>query len=142
MAKKKNYVDSKALEEYWTGWEMTGCQFAWDAMTSMIYEMCEGIATHFNPPSPDVHSDHTHDAFALTIEKIKNGKLKFTPGKAPVFNLLTTTIFRHLYSKMNKDKRRKFHHNKYIEKYILENHDDIFLAVQNGFLQNPIITHQ
>jgi len=43
---------------------------------------------------------------AKILEKIKDGRLKFIPGKAPVFNLLTTTIFRHLYSKKNKDSRR------------------------------------
>ena len=132
MAKKEYYVDTKALEKYWTGWLVTGCPYAWSKMSGMIYKICEGIATHFHPPTPEEHTEHTHDAFFMTMEKIKNGKLRFDPGRAPVFNLLTTTIFRHLYSKMNKEKRRKHHHIKYITKVVAEKHPDLIAALQRG----------
>lgn len=126
MAKKKpNYVSSKELEEWWMGWIVIRDPYAWEMMSGMIYKICEGIATKFHPPSPDEHQEHTHDAFLMTMEKISNGKLTFTPGRAPVFNLLTTTIFRHLYSKMNKEKRRKQHTAKYIDKIITEKHPEL-----------------
>ena len=127
---KRFYVDSNELEEYWSGWLITGCDFAWEQMSGMIYKICEGIATKFNPSTPEEHVEHTHDAFMLTIDKIRRGKLKFTPGRAPVFNLLTTTIYRHLYSKMNKEKRRRQHHTKYVNKFVLENHPEMLPALQ------------
>ena len=129
---KKYYVDSVVLEEFWTGWIVTGDPYAWDEMSSMIYKICEGIATHFHPPTPEEHVEHTHDAFTMTVEKIKCGKLKFDPGRAPVFNLLTTTIFRHLYSKMNKEKRRRYHQNNYIKKTISEDHPELLAAFHRG----------
>jgi hypothetical protein len=132
IKRKKFYVDSKALEEYWTGWLTTDDEYAWSKMSDMIYQMCGGIATHFNPATQEIHEEHTHDAFMLTIEKIRLGKLRFEPGRAPVFNLLTTTIFRHLYSKMNKEKRRKTHHAKYIEKFINEECPELAREFANG----------
>lgn len=126
----KHYIDSKELQEWWTGWLITGCPYAWDQMCSMIFKICEGVARHFHPPTPDEHQEHAHDAFIMTIDKIKSGKLKFDPGRAPVFNLLTTTIFRHLYSKMNKETRRKKHHLKYIHKHITEQHPDLIKTLE------------
>ena len=38
--------------------------------------------------------------------KLKRGRLKYMPGRAPVFNLLTTTIHRCIYSALSKDKRQ------------------------------------
>lgn len=121
----KNYVNSKVLEEYWIGWQTTGCDYAWEQMSKMIYKVCEGVATHFNPPTPEDYIEHVHDAFFLTMDKIHRGRIRMIPGKAPVFNLLTTTIFRHLYSKMNKEKKRKQHLSKYIYKYVSENHPEM-----------------
>ena len=137
MAKKKYYVNSKELEEFWTGWLVTGCDIAWEQMSSMIYRMCEGIATKFNPSSEEEHTEHAHDAFIMTMDKIMRGKLRFDPGRAPVFNLLTTTIFRHLYSKMNKQKRHRQHHAKYVNTYVSENHPDLLPAVRRDFEITP-----
>ena len=112
---KKNYVNSVELEEWWQGWLVTGDSKAWDMMADMIYKICEGVSVKFHPNMlADEHLEHIHDAWSQCLEKIKNGKLKFTHGKAPVFNLLTTTIFRILYSKMNKQKKQKEHQRKYI----------------------------
>ena len=115
----KHYIDSAELEEWWMGWIVTGDEYAWDQLANMIYKMCFGIAWHFNPNSEEEHQEHTHDAFLQTLEKISLGKLKFIPGKAPVFNLLTTTIMRQLYSKMNREKRRKNHMFKYAERTLI-----------------------
>jgi hypothetical protein len=108
------YVDTKELEEWWQGWLITGCPIAWEETATRIHKICCGIATRFNPKSEDEYHEHVHDAFTQTIEKIKTGKLKFTPGKAPVFNLITTTVFRILFSKMNKSKKHREHEKKYI----------------------------
>jgi hypothetical protein len=104
---KKSYVDSKALENHWTSWLDNKGDESWKALLDGIYKICYGVAIHFHPKDDDEHNELAHEAFILTVDKIKDGRLKFTPGKAPVFNLLTTTVFRHLYSKMNKDSRRK-----------------------------------
>jgi len=105
---KKSYVDSKALENCWTAWLANQKdEQSWKELLNGIYKICYGVAIHFHPKDEDEHNEFAHEAFILTIDKIKDGRLKFTPGKAPVFNLLTTTVFRHLYSKMNKDSRRK-----------------------------------
>lgn len=135
MSKNKNYVNSKELEEYWLGWELTKSEKSWEIINEMIYKIAEGVSKHFNPENEDIMMEHIHDGYIITIDKIKNGKLRYTPGKAPLFNLLTTTIFRNLYSKMNKNKRRKVHTQKYIEKYILENHEDLNAAVQHGYFK-------
>lgn len=127
------YIDSNLLEEWWQGWNITKDPHAWDQINSMVYKMCSGIATHFNPRSEDEHQEHVHDAYMLTIEKIRNGKLKFTPGRAPVFNLLTTTIFRQLYSKMNKEKRRRNRHTDYSQKMMVEHNPNVsFVCPQKG----------
>lgn len=104
---KKYYVDSKALENHWTEWLGSKNETAWKNLLDGVYKISFGVAVHFHPRDDEDHRELAHEAFILTIEKIADGRLKFTPGRAPVFNLLTTTIFRHLYSKMNKDSRRR-----------------------------------
>lgn len=104
---KKNYVESSDIESCWTDWLSNGNNESWDKLQGYVYIMCQGIATKFNPKSEEEHSELTHETFILTIEKIKNKRLVFTPGRAPVFNLLTTTIYRHLFSFMNKKNRRR-----------------------------------
>lgn len=120
MANKQHYVNSADLEEWWMGWIVSEDEYAWGQLAKMIYKMCHGISCKFNPSNEEEHQEHTHDAFLQTLEKIKLGKLKFTPGKAPVFNLLTTAIIRQLCSKMNREKRRKTHTLKYAERTLLQ----------------------
>lgn len=112
---KKHYVDTKVLEAVWTEWlDSEGSDIkAWDSLCSMIYRICEGISVHFNPANEDEQLELIHETFTQTITKIQDGRLKFKPGKAPVFNLLTTTIIRQLYSLMNKRSRRRRLHEKY-----------------------------
>ncbi|MEM3000643.1 MAG: hypothetical protein QXU32_00535 [Nitrososphaerales archaeon] len=118
---KKYYVDSKALENYWTKWYESNDPDAWQQLLAGIYQISFGVAIHFRPHNDDEHRELAHEAFILTVEKIKDGRLRFTPGRAPVFNLLTTTIFRHLYSKMNRDSRRKSIMAAYKQKLIDDN---------------------
>lgn len=110
---KKNYVDSVILEEWWYGWTLTGDDRNWDEMGNLIYKICEGVAIKFHPKTDDDRLEHIHDACMQTLEKIRTGRLIFIHGKAPVFNLLTTTIFRILYSKMNRNKKQKEHMRRY-----------------------------
>lgn len=105
--KKVGYVDSKELEACWTEWLATGSDDSWGLLLDGIYKICHGVAVKFHPRDDEEHAELAHEAFVPTMLKISDGRLKFEPGRAPVFNLLTTTIFRHLYSKMNKDSRRR-----------------------------------
>jgi hypothetical protein len=91
---------------------------AWECLVTMIYRMCEGIALKFHPASDDDKNELVHEAFAHTLSKIRRGKLRFTPGRAPVFNLLTTSIIRIMCSIKNKDKRERDHQVKLLEQII------------------------
>lgn len=106
MIKEKNhYIDNEELERCWIRWNESYDEDAWDKLTKDIYKICQGVAVKFNPRDAEEHSEYAHETFVLTLEKIRDGRLKFIPGKAPAFNLLTTTIIRHLYSKMKKRSR-------------------------------------
>lgn len=107
MKSKAIYVNSKELELHWGRWLKRPNAHDWTQMCEMIYKMCSGVAANFHPRTPDEFQEHVHDAFSQCMEKIKKRKLKYIAGKAPVFNLVTTTIIRILYSKCNKVNRRK-----------------------------------
>lgn len=104
---KTNYIDSGELEIVWDTWLKSECPKAWERLQSDIYKICEGVAVHFNPKNAEEHMELVHETFVPTIAKIRDKRLIFEPGRAPVFNFLTTTIFRHLYSLKNKQNRRK-----------------------------------
>jgi hypothetical protein len=95
---------------------------SWRYLGSDISLMCSGIASNFHQSSDDL----AHEAFLQTMTKIKLKKLVYLPGKAPVFNLLTTAITRTCCSVMNQQTRRI--------KNAMKLHQDI----QNGRLK-PII---
>ena len=117
----KNYVDTKELEQLWCRWKKDNSEDTWQLFNSKLYTICTGVTTHFHIKDPEIREEFTNTSFAALIEKIRNGKLNYTPGKAPVFNLLTTTIFRIGYSHMNRQKRQKENHQKYIQKLKQEN---------------------
>lgn len=79
----------------------------WHAVLTDVSNMCQGIATKFNPPSEDEHMELAQDALLQVVNKLVKRKLVFTPGRAPVFNLLTTTIYRCMYSIKNKGKNQR-----------------------------------
>ena len=117
MAKKVCYVDSDDLEACWACWLKTEDPKSWEELQGYVYKICNGVAIHFNPKNEEEHMELCHETFVLTIDKIKRRKLVFEAGRAPVFNLLTTTIFRHLYSLKNKDnRRRKLLRTKFVSK--------------------------
>jgi hypothetical protein len=126
----KHYVNSVELENHWDNWLQTSDPVSWDHMSTSIYQICNGIATKFNPKSEEDYIEHVHDAWSQTMDKIKTGKLKFTKGRAPVFNLITTTVFRILFSKMNKQKKQREHHKKYAYQFIQNNMPELLPTVE------------
>jgi len=91
---------------------------SWRDLTSMIYKICCGVALNFRPPNDDIKDELIHEAFTHTLIKIRRGKLRFDPGRAPAFNLLTTTIFRIMYSIKNKEKRDRDHRSHLVERLL------------------------
>jgi hypothetical protein len=89
---------------------------SWNRLTSTIYEICRGVSLNFRPPTEDIKNELIHEAYLCILGKIERGKLKFEPGKAPVFNLLTTAIFRVMYSIKNKEKRKRERQSELIRK--------------------------
>lgn len=85
---------------------------AWDRLAAMIYDICMGVALNFNPPNEEARGDLAHEALTYTLDKIRRGKLTYTPGRAPVFNLVTTAVIRIMYSIKNREKRQLEHRNK------------------------------
>jgi hypothetical protein len=82
-------------------------EISWHAMLNDIGKICQGIAANFRQPSDEERSDLAHEALLQVSNKLKNRKLIYIPGKAPVFNLLTTTIHRCMYSIMNRRTNRR-----------------------------------
>lgn len=79
----------------------------WHLMLEDINRMCQGIAMKFNLPTEEEHLDFSNEALVQVMNKLVNKKLVYTPGRAPVFNLLTTTIHRCMFSIMNRRKTQK-----------------------------------
>lgn len=79
----------------------------WHAVLHDINNMCQGIAKKFSPKSEDDHFDLANEALLQVANKLVNHKLVYTPGRAPVFNLLTTTIHRCIFSILNRRKQQR-----------------------------------
>ena len=71
-----------------------------------VQKLCEGISRRFFTDQ-DIGKDIEQEAFFRVIEKISLLMLKFIPGKAPVFNFLTTAIHRCIYNYLRKTNRYK-----------------------------------
>lgn len=80
---------------------------SWNSMLEDINKMCLGIATRFHQKTQEEMNDLANEALLQVINKLATNRLVYTPGRAPVFNLLTTTIHRCMYSIMNKRKNHK-----------------------------------
>jgi len=96
---------------------------SWQKILSDINLMCSGISKKFTLPDED-QKDLATDALMQVIGKLTRYKLVYTPGKAPVFNLLTTTIHRCMFSILNRKKNKKQNLNKLIE------------GIQNGVIHS------
>lgn len=78
----------------------------WDHLSTLCHRMCSGISKRF---TLDEHArdDLVTDAYILLMSKIKHHKLRYAPGRAPVFSLLTTTIYRLMCSILSKNTRQR-----------------------------------
>lgn len=77
---------------------------SWDLLCIEVQKICEGISRKFSSDE-DIRLEIQQEALTAVINKIKDFKLKFIPGKAPVFNFLTTAIYRCIFNHLRKDKR-------------------------------------
>jgi DNA-directed RNA polymerase specialized sigma24 family protein len=80
---------------------------SWHAMLEDVSKMCRGISMKFKLRTEDEQMELANAALLEVIKKIADYKLVYTPGRAPVFNLLTTTIHRIMYSIMNRRKAQR-----------------------------------
>lgn len=90
-------------------------QVSWNHMTIDINNICNGIATKFKQKSDEEKTELSHETFIQVIQKITRYKLVYVPGVAPVFNLLTTTIYRCMCSIMNRRKSQREGLHKFIK---------------------------
>lgn len=79
----------------------------WHAMLEDVNRICRGISMKFKPRTDEEHAELTNEAITQVMIKLSTYRLVYTPGRAPVFNLLTTTIHRVLYSIMNRRKHQR-----------------------------------
>lgn len=80
---------------------------SWESMLIDINKMCLGIATRFHQKTSEEMNDLANEALLQVVNKLSSDRLVYTPGRAPVFNLLTTTIHRCMFSIMNKRKNQR-----------------------------------
>ena len=85
---------------------------SWHKLLEDIGKMCSGICKKFKLINEDEYLDLSNDALLQVINKLVNKRLVYTPGRAPVFNLLTTTIHRCMFSLLNKKNSQKAGLNK------------------------------
>ena len=78
----------------------------------MVSFATNGWAAPIAKDNDDEYSDLSNDALLQVINKLVNNRLVYTPGRAPVFNLLTTTIHRCMFSLLNKKNSQKAGLNK------------------------------
>lgn len=87
----------------------------WHDIAISVNSMCDGISKKFNMPTEDDRAALAQEALVQALKKISEMRLLYTPGKAPVFNLLTTTIYRIIFSVLNKDTKDKKNKAKYMQ---------------------------
>ncbi|MDB4490252.1 hypothetical protein N9045_01915 [bacterium] len=90
-------------------------EISWHAMLDDINKMCQGIAVRFKQPSEEEQLELANEALLQVTNKLVSYKLVYTPGLAPVFNLLTTTIHRCMYSIMNRRKTQRLGMQKFVD---------------------------
>jgi hypothetical protein len=88
---------------------------SWDSMLTDINNICQGIAVKFNQPNIEEQQELASEALLQVVRKLTRDKLVYKPGKAPVFNLLTTTVHNCMYSIMNRRTSQRNGMNKLIK---------------------------
>ena len=89
----------------WEFYQEKSTEFYWKAILQDIFSICSGVARKFSKQSTDVLHDLANETVCQVASKIIRGKLVYTPGRAPVFNLITTTVHRCIFSTLSKDQR-------------------------------------
>jgi len=89
---------------------------SWQAVLEDIGKICKGISMKFCLNCECARHDLTQDAFLQVINKLQRGKLVYVPGRAPVFNLLTTTIHRCMCSVLSRNTRQSQNLTSYLGK--------------------------
>lgn len=79
-------------------------KISWDLLCVEVQKICEGVSRKFSSDE-DTRLEIQQEALTAVINKIQLFKLKFMPGKAPVFNFLTTAIYRCIFNHLRKHKR-------------------------------------
>ena len=87
-------------------YQETATEKPWQMMCNQINDMCKGIAMNFHQRSEEDRHDLAQEAFIQVANKLQRGRLVYIPGKAPVFNLLTTTIHRCMFSILNRSAKQ------------------------------------
>jgi hypothetical protein len=113
---------------------------SWQAMLQDIAKICKGIASKFNQPSAEETNNLASEALVQVISKIDRGKLKYTPGRAPVFNLLTTTIHRCIYSILSKDTRQKKNFIAFADNLVIEETGSVRSGYSRAHLRSRVKT--
>jgi hypothetical protein len=90
----------------------------WQKLVNMLFLICYGVATKFHPRTDEERKELAHDALMHALSKILRGKLKYTPGRAPVFNLVTTAVTRIMYTIKSKEIRQTRNKSKLTEAII------------------------
>lgn len=88
---------------------------SWKLLLEEINKICCGIASRFHQPTEEARIDLAHEALLQVVQKLQRGRLVYCPGKAPVFNLLTTTIHRCIYSVLSKRGRQQANLNSLVQ---------------------------
>lgn len=152
-----HYCNSVELEEWWAGWlatsvydvekyvdqngkkkerihiQVKGDDRNWEKMSEMLYSICCGITKKFSPKSDEEFYNLANEAMTKLLMKIESGKLRYTPtcqGGSPIFNLVTTTVQRILFSYMNQQTNRKKRHSKYVIKTVQEKAPELLASVR------------
>ena len=84
---------------------------AWAELISEISKICAGVSRKFKLSEED-GCELAQEALTQVMRKLVIGKLWYEPGRAPVFNLLTTTVHRCMYSILNKTTKYRTNINK------------------------------
>lgn len=87
---------------------------SWGQLTRIFHKLCSEISLNFYPKTEQIKNDLIQEAYCHILDKLNRGKLMFKPGKAPAFNLITTAIFRVMYSIKNKEKRQRENKTKFV----------------------------
>jgi len=114
---------------------------SWHSMLEDIRNICNAIAMKFRLSSEDEQLDLASDALLQVVNKLDSGRLVYMPGRAPVFNLLTTTTYRIMYSILNKKNGQKYSIRKLIDDAAAGVLPDSGRSIRVPTIRSPIRSH-